>query len=104
VQVQAQLEELKSDFKYNLQLLAERDAELERYEANATQLEAEAAAKAATALQLRAALAQAQSGGWTGRRGGRKALAFGGCLWEPASCCVRRVAALVASLLQGPSP
>jgi hypothetical protein len=70
-QLEAQLEELKSDFKYNLQLLAERDAELERYEAASSQLEAEAAAKAATALQLRAALAQAQSGASRGGPGAR---------------------------------
>lgn len=57
-----QLEELKSDFAYNLQLLAQRDAELERYDANVGQLEAEAAAKAEAVLQLRGALAQAQCG------------------------------------------
>jgi chromosome segregation ATPase len=62
-QLRAQLEELKSDFKFNLQLLAERDAELERYDANTAQLEAETGAKAAMVLQLRSALAQAHSGG-----------------------------------------
>ena len=64
VQLRAQLVELKGDFQYNLQLLAERDAELERLDANSAQLEAETAAKAASVLQLRSALAQAQSGEW----------------------------------------
>lgn len=62
MQLQTQFEELKSDFQYNLQLLAERDAELEQADAAAGKAAAEHAAKATTISQLQAQLAQAQSG------------------------------------------
>jgi hypothetical protein len=103
-QLQAQMEELKSDFRYNLQLLAERDAELERLEAGAAALEGAAAAKAAGALQLRAALAQAQSGrSCLGRRlGSLRLLPFAvGCASSlrqdnPAGC--QQTSALIISV------
>jgi hypothetical protein len=57
-----QLEELKADFQYNLQLLAERDAELEQADAAASAAGGELAAKAAAISQLQAQLAQTQSG------------------------------------------
>jgi alkylation response protein AidB-like acyl-CoA dehydrogenase len=56
------LEELTSDFQYNLQLLAERDAELEAADAAAANAAAEMAAKASAITQLQAQLAQAHSG------------------------------------------
>lgn len=64
--LQLQCEELKADFQYNLQLLAERDAELEQADAAAASAAAELAAKAANIKQLQAQLEQAQSGefGW----------------------------------------
>jgi hypothetical protein len=56
------LEELKSDFQYNLQLLAERDAELEAADAAAANASAEMVAKASAITQLQAQLGQAHSG------------------------------------------
>jgi chromosome segregation ATPase len=61
-QLQSQFEELKGDFQYNLQLLAERDAELEQADTSASSAIAELAAKANTITQLQSQLAQAQSG------------------------------------------
>jgi septal ring factor EnvC (AmiA/AmiB activator) len=61
-QLQQQFEELKGDFQYNLQLLAERDAELEQADTAASTAAAELAAKANTIAQLQSQLAQAQSG------------------------------------------
>lgn len=61
-QLQQQFDELKGDFQYNLQLLAERDAELEQADAAASASAAELAAKATAIAQLQAQLAQAQSG------------------------------------------
>jgi len=60
--LQLQFEELKTDFQYNLQLLAERDAELEQADAAASTAAAELAAKSSNITQLQAQLAQAQSG------------------------------------------
>jgi chromosome segregation ATPase len=60
--LQSQFEELKGDFQYNLQLLAERDAELEQADTAASSAAAELAAKANTVTQLQSQLAQAQSG------------------------------------------
>jgi chromosome segregation ATPase len=60
--LQSQFEELKGDFQYNLQLLAERDAELEQADTAASSAAAELAAKANTVKQLQSQLAQAQSG------------------------------------------
>jgi hypothetical protein len=57
-----QMAELTHDFQYNLQLLAERDAELERYDTSSSQSNQLLAARAATITQLQAALADAQSG------------------------------------------
>lgn len=61
-QLHSQFEELKGDFQYNLQLLAERDAELEQADTAASSAAAELAAKANTITQLQSQLAQAQSG------------------------------------------
>lgn len=61
-QLQSNLDELKSDFQYNLQLLAERDAELEAADAAAAAAAAEMASKASNITQLQAQLAQASSG------------------------------------------
>ncbi|KAF6251200.1 hypothetical protein COO60DRAFT_1464478 [Scenedesmus sp. NREL 46B-D3] len=61
-QLQSNLEELKSDFQYNLQLLAERDADLEAADAAAATTAAELAAKVSSITQLQAQLAQAHSG------------------------------------------
>jgi peptidoglycan hydrolase CwlO-like protein len=61
-QLQSNLEELTADFQYNLQLLAERDAELEAADAAAANAAAEMAAKASAITQLQAQLAQARSG------------------------------------------
>ena len=61
-QLQVQFEEIKSDFQYNLQLLAERDAELEQADAAAAANAAELAAKTSALNQLQAHLATAQSG------------------------------------------
>lgn len=61
-QLQLQFEELKGDFQYNLQLLAERDAELEQADTAASSAAAELATKANTITQLQSQLAQAQSG------------------------------------------
>ena len=60
--LQLQFEELKGDFQYNLQLLAERDAELEQADTAASTATADLAAKASTITQLQSQLAQAQSG------------------------------------------
>jgi hypothetical protein len=61
-QLQQQFEELKGDFQYNLQLLAERDAELQHADAAAASAAAELAAKGNTITQLQSQLTQAQSG------------------------------------------
>jgi hypothetical protein len=61
-QLQQQFEELKGDFQYNLQLLAERDAELEQADAAAASAAAELAAKGNTIAQLQSQLTQAESG------------------------------------------
>jgi chromosome segregation ATPase len=61
-QLQQQFEELKGDFQYNLQLLAERDAELEQADTAASTAAAELTAQANTIAQLQSQLAQAQSG------------------------------------------
>lgn len=61
-ELQQQFDELKGDFQYNLQLLAERDAELEQADSAASAAAAELAAKATAIAQLQAQLAQAQSG------------------------------------------
>lgn len=61
-QLQQQFDELKGDFQYNLQLLAERDAELEQADAAASSAAAELAAKSSTIAQLQSQLALAQSG------------------------------------------
>lgn len=60
--LQLHFEELKGDFQYNLQLLAERDAELEQADTAASSAAADLAAKASTIMQLQSQLAQAQSG------------------------------------------
>lgn len=57
-----QFEELKQDFQYNLQLLSDRDAELERYDASTAELTAALEQKTQNNTDLKAALAQAQSG------------------------------------------
>lgn len=62
VQLQAQFEELKADFKYNLELLAERDAELEQADSAAATAAAELATKAATIEKLQTQLSDAQAG------------------------------------------
>lgn len=61
-QLQSQFEELKSDFQYNLQLLAERDAELQQADTAAAATAAELATKTSTIAQLQAQLSHAQSG------------------------------------------
>ncbi len=58
-----QFDELRSDFQYNLQLLGERDAELERYDASTAQLTAAVHEHAQYAAQLQAELNAARAGG-----------------------------------------
>ncbi len=61
-QLSAHLEELKADFKYNLTLLAERDAELEAADAAAVESAAQLAAAGDTVTQLQSQLVVAQAG------------------------------------------
>jgi hypothetical protein len=65
-----QLSDLTGDFTYNLGLLAERDAELERYDTSLVEMSSRLTLQAASISSLQGALAEAQAGGWVGGWGG----------------------------------
>lgn len=57
-----QFEQLKADFEYNLSLLAERDAELQQYDADAAVQAAVAADRASQLAELEVAYQEALAG------------------------------------------
>jgi hypothetical protein len=59
-----QLSDLTSDFTYNLGLLAERDAELERYDTSLVEMSSRLTLQVASISSLQGALAEAQAGEW----------------------------------------
>jgi hypothetical protein len=62
--VDSQFSQLQADFEYNLQLLQDRDSELQQYDGNAALQAAVLADNAQQLAVLQEACTEAQNGGW----------------------------------------